>query len=186
MANVAASGGYYVALATEKIYANPGTLTGSIGVIINTINFEELLQNWGIELKSVTSGPYKDTGSLSRKMTPEEEAMLKELVNNVHNQFVQAVRERRRLSEEALKNLTDGRVLTGSQAYEAGLIDGLGGLEAAVKELTRLSGLKEKPKIIELKGRGFGSVLEICSKIVGTSFTHITKPGELSLKYSLN
>jgi protease-4 len=119
-------------------------------------------------------------------MTPEEEAMLKELVNNVHNQFVQAVRERRRLSEEALKNLTDGRVLTGSQAYEAGLIDGLGGLEAAVKELTRLSGLKEKPKIIELKGRGFGSVLEICSKIVGTSFTHITKPGELSLKYSLN
>lgn len=185
MANVAASGGYYVALASQKIYANPGTLTGSIGVIINVINFQDLMQNWGIELKSITSGPYKDTGSLARKMTPEEEALLKELVNNVHNQFVQAVRERRRLPEEALKNLTDGRILTGSQAYEAGLVDQLGGLEAAVQELAKMCGLKGKPKVIELKGKGLSSILESCSRILGKAFSPMGKPGAVNLKYSL-
>lgn len=185
MANVAASGGYYVALAAEKIYANPGTLTGSIGVIINVLNFQDLMQHWGIELKSVTSGPYKDTGSLSRKMTPEEEALLKELVDNVHHQFVQAVKERRKLSEENLKNFTDGRIFTGSQAYEAGLIDGLGGLEVAIKELTKLCGLKEKPRVIELRGKGFNSIMEICAQILIQSFQKISH-GEWNLNYSLN
>ena len=186
LGNVAASGGYYVALAAEKIYANPGTLTGSIGVIINIFNFQDLMENWGIELKSIASGKYKTTGSLARKMTPEEEALLKELVDNVQLQFVDAVKERRHLSENVLQTLTDGRVFTGSQAYEAKLIDGLGSLETAIYETARLCNIKDKPRVIEFKEKGFSSFLESSSDLLQKSTGLIKNPDKVFLKYILN
>jgi len=185
LGNVAASGGYYVALASEKIYANPGTLTGSIGVIINVVNFQTLMEEWGIELKSVTSGQYKATGSFARKMTPEEEALLKELVDNVHTQFVGAVKKRRQLSDDALQTLTDGRLFTGSQAYEAGLIDGLGSLETAIKETARLCNIKGKPIVIEFKEKKIDSFLEISSGFLRKSLQLIRNPNGISLSYSM-
>ncbi len=186
LGNVAASGGYYVAIACEKIYANPGTLTGSIGVIINVLNIQDLMQNWGVELKSITSGQYKATGSLARKMTPEEEVLLKNLVDNVHSQFIEAVKERRKLSEEKLQNLADGRVLTGSQAYEAGLIDGLGSLEITIQETARLCGIKGKPRVIEFKGKRIDSFLDASSSLLQKSFQLIKNPKGFTLNYILN
>lgn len=177
--NVAASGGYYVALACEKIYANPGTLTGSIGVIINAVNFGELMQKWGIELKSIASGQYKSTGTIARKMTPEEEAILQEIVNDVHTQFVNAVKENRNIPEDVLNRLTDGRIFTGSQAYKVGLIDGLGSLEVAIQETAKLCGIKGKPRVIEFRERRFDS-----SKLFGKTFQFIND--KFLLRYILN
>jgi len=186
LGNVAASGGYYVALASQKIYANPGTLTGSIGVIINVVNFQGLMENWGIELKSIASGEYKTTGSLARTMTPEEELLLKELVDNVHSQFVGAVKERRHLSEETLQTLADGRMFTGSQAYEAGLIDGLGSLEKAIKETARLCNIKGKPSVIEFKEKKIDSFSEIFSTLLQKPFQFLRNSNKVFLSYSLN
>lgn len=186
LGNVAASGGYYVALACDRIYANPGTLTGSIGVIMNIVNFQELMLKWGIELNSIASGQYKTTGSPARKMTPEEEELLRNLVTNVHGQFVQAVRDRRSIPEDKLNNLTDGRVMTGTQAYEAGLIDGLGSLEAAIKEAARLCNIKAKPKVIEFKDKRFESFFGIPSEILNNSLQKIRNSKEITLGYTLN
>jgi protease-4 len=186
LGNVAASGGYYVALACDKIYANPGTLTGSIGVIINVFNLQGLMENWGIQLNSIASGQYKTTGSVTREMTPEEEELLRNLVNNVHRQFVAAVKDRRHLSDEALNNLTDGRVLTGSQAYEVKLIDGLGSLEKAIHETAGLCGIKEKPNVIEFKEKGIDSFLEASANSLQRTFQLMKNPKRFNLSYSLN
>ncbi|MBN2644112.1 MAG: signal peptide peptidase SppA [Desulfuromonadaceae bacterium] len=148
MGSVAASGGYYVAVAGRKIYANPGTLTGSIGVIMEFPQVIQLLDKVGIKKRVVKSGIHKDIGSPVREITPEEQILLQTLIDDVHSQFIEAVCQSRHLPEDKVKPLADGRIFTGRQAKELGLVDELGGLQVAVKEAARLAGIQGDPKVV--------------------------------------
>lgn len=143
MGSVGASGGYLVSLGGRKIFANGGTLTGSIGVILELINTEKLLQWAKVERYSLKSGKFKEAGASYRKMTPEERELLQGMVDNLFDQFRSVVSERRGLKGSALAAVTDGRVFTGLQAKEAKLIDEIGGLQDAVKAAKKLAGLPE-------------------------------------------
>ncbi|MBN2332106.1 MAG: signal peptide peptidase SppA [Deltaproteobacteria bacterium] len=151
LGTVAASGGYYVACATQKIYANPGTLTGSIGVIMQFANWEKILAKLGVDNTVVKSGPYKDIGSPLRSMSKAEEKLLQEMINDVYNQFVVAVTESRDIPLDSLLTLADGRVFSGRQAYDCGLVDTLGSLQQAVRDLAREVGIAGKPEVTEIK-----------------------------------
>jgi protease-4 len=143
MGDVAASGGYYVSSAASYIYANGATLTGSIGVVFNLINWEEAADKLGIKDVTLTAGKYKDIGTPWREMTDEERGMLSELMTEVHNQFIAAVAAGRDTLDEArVRELATGMIYTGEQAVDLGLVDELGGLEAAkvkARELAQLS-----------------------------------------------
>jgi protease IV len=143
LSSVAASGGYYAALGARKIFSNPGTLTGSIGVIMEFVNAERLLEWARVERFTLKAGKLKDAGSPFRKMTPEEREYLNSLLAEVHKQFKGAVKERRKLADADLERVTDGRIMTGSQAKEAKLIDELGGFNEALKEAKKLAGLPD-------------------------------------------
>jgi len=140
MGDIAASGGYYIASASELIVANPGTLTGSIGVIISSINFKDLLDKIGVKAVSITSGAMKDVLSPYRNMKPEEEKYIKEMVMNTYQQFFNAVLTGRKdkITEEELKKIADGRIFTGEIAKEKGLVDVLGSLNTAKEEMKKL------------------------------------------------
>jgi protease-4 len=153
MGTVAASGGYYIATAADRIVANPGTLTGSIGVIMELVNLEGLLQKVGVESVVVKSGHYKDIGSPFRKMSPDERRLLQALMDDIHNQFIEAVAKGRSLEIAAVRTLADGRILTGRQARDARLVDELGDLEDAVRLAADLAGLEGEPQIVEPKKR---------------------------------
>ncbi len=146
MGGVAASGGYYIASAATKIVANPGTITGSIGAIIEFFNVQELAKKWGVELKVVKSGSQKDMGNPFREMTSEEKATLQGMVYDIQNQFINAVAQNRGLEVQKVRAIADGRVFTGEKAKELGLVDELGGLETAMKILGELTGIKGEPK----------------------------------------
>ncbi len=148
MGNVAASGGYYVALAANKIVANPATLTGSIGVIMELSNIKELLHKIGVSREAVKSGPFKDIGSPVREMKPEERRLLEEVIKNVHQQFVEVVVKGRRLSREQVEKIADGRIFTGEQARDLGLVDELGSFEDAVELTKKMVGLSGEVKLI--------------------------------------
>lgn len=135
MGDVAASGGYYVACATDKIYANPGTLTGSIGVILNGINFKGLADKLGIQPQVVKSGLFKDIASPYRPMTDEERKILQGLIDDSYDQFVNAVAAGRKMKVEEVKKVADGRIFTGRQAKKLGLVDELGSYQDALKDL---------------------------------------------------
>lgn len=145
---VAASGGYYVAAAADRIYANPGTLTGSIGVIMQMANVEGLLKKVGVDYIVVKAGRYKDVGNVARAMTPEERRIVQTLLDDVHGQFVDAVAEGRKLPREEVLRFADGRVFSGHQAHALRMVDELGGLEDAIDGAARLAGLPERPKLI--------------------------------------
>lgn len=138
MGDIAASGGYYVACATDKIYANPGTLTGSIGVIMSMINIKDLADKVGVQPKIVKSGPFKDITSMYRPMTDEERKILQDLIDDSYDQFVTAVSEGRNLKKEEVRKLADGRVYTGRQALALKLVDKLGSQTDAITELQNL------------------------------------------------
>lgn len=148
MGAVAASGGYYIAAAAQKIYANPGTITGSIGVILQFTNLEELFRKIGFRMEIVKSGPYKDVGNPGREMTPEERAYLQDLIDNVHQQFVRAVAQGRRMEEEKVQEVADGRIFTGEQAKELGLVDELGDLKDAINAAAKMAGIEGEPKVV--------------------------------------
>ncbi|HEX2612475.1 MAG TPA: signal peptide peptidase SppA [Fibrobacteria bacterium] len=151
--NIAASGGYYVSLAGEKIFANPGTLTGSIGVIVQFPEVEELLKKAGVSLQTVKSGALKDVGSPARKATPDELAYLQGVIDDSHDQFVGDVAAARGLSPDSVRRLADGRVYTGRQARALGLVDTLGGLDAAQDWLEERTGLKDAEWVTEPRPR---------------------------------
>ena len=155
MGSVAASGGYYVSLGGERILAMPGTLTGSIGVIVKFPNLQGLYEKIGYHSEVIKSGIHKDLGSTDRSPTEEEKELMQSVINNVHDQFVQAVVERRGLPEEKVRNLADGRIFTGQQAKELGLIDQLGNFQDAVDLAAELAGLKGEPELIYPEERGF-------------------------------
>lgn len=148
MGAVAASGGYYVACASDLIVANPGTITGSIGVIMQFSNFEELLKKIGVRGMVIKSGEYKDIGSPLREMTPEEKKIMQEALDNVHQQFIQAVAQGRNLDRAKVVPIADGRILTGEQAKQMGLVDKIGNLEDAIDEAAKLVGIEGRPQVL--------------------------------------
>ncbi len=148
MASVAASGGYYIACATDRIIANPGTLTGSIGVIFQFHTAEGLLEKVGIGTETVKSGELKDVGSYARPMSGKEELMLRSVVMDTYEQFVNAVAEGRGMEPDEIYPLADGSIFTGLQAYNLGLIDTLGGLSEAIELAADLAELEGEPNIV--------------------------------------
>ena len=148
LGSVAASGGYYVAVAANRIFANPGTLTGSIGVIMQLANVEALLKKVGVEYVVVKAGAYKDIGNLARPMKPEERQVLQALLDDVYGQFVTAVAEHRGLDRKTVLGFADGRIYSGQQARALKMVDDLGGLEEAVAAAAKLAGVTGKPKVI--------------------------------------
>ena len=149
MGSVAASGGYYVAAAADRIVANPGTLTGSIGVKMEFANVEKLLEKIGVKGMVVKSGAYKDIGSPYREMTPQEKKLLQDVIDDVHSQFIEAVAEGRQLPEPDVRAIADGRIFTGRQALGLKLVDQLGDLTDSIDVAGSLSGIKGKPKVVE-------------------------------------
>jgi protease-4 len=145
---VATSGGYYIASACDQIIANPGTLTGSIGVLIELGNVEELMKKLGIKGYTIKSGPYKDVGSPLQPLSPEGRAILQSVVDSVHGQFVRTVAAGRRLPERKVRELADGRVYSGEQAKNVGLVDGLGNLEDTIELLARKVGIEGRPQLV--------------------------------------
>ncbi|MCL6640112.1 MAG: signal peptide peptidase SppA [Candidatus Rokubacteria bacterium] len=150
---VAASGAYYIAVAADRIYANPGTLTGSIGVIMQMANLEHLMKKVGVEYVVIKAGQYKDLGNIARPMTPEERRVLQALLDDVHAQFIAAVAEGRRMDRAQVAQFADGRVFSGLQAKGLGMVDELGGLEDAVNAAARLAGLPLPPAVIPPRRR---------------------------------
>jgi len=139
--NIAASGGVYVGMGAEYIVANPGTITGSIGVILRGNNLERLLQKVGVSFKVIKSGPYKDILAFDRELTEPEKNILQDLIDTSYLQFVQTVAEGRQLALESVKQFADGRVFTGQQALALGLVDRLGTEEDARRWVAELAGL---------------------------------------------
>jgi len=156
MAGVAASGGLYVACAADSIVCNPGTLTGSIGVILSFPNTEELFRKVGIRLEVVKTGAYKDMGSMWRPMSEDERKLLQDVLTNVYDQFIDAIVEGRSLTREEILPFADGRIFTGEQALDHGLVDRLGDLEEAVELAARMGGLSEHPSVVRRERRRVG------------------------------
>ena len=146
--DVGASGGYYVALGADSIFALPGSMTGSIGVILQLPHAEELMRKVGIGIEVVKSGDYKDLGSITRRLSEGEREILEQLVNDVYEQFVEAVVENRDLSREEVMSVADGRVLSGQRATELGLVDGIATLQEAIDRAGRMAGLGENPPTV--------------------------------------
>ncbi len=139
--NISASGGVYIGVGAHHIVANPGTITGSIGVILRGNNIEKLLDRVGVSFKVIKSGPYKDILAFDRPLTPPEETILQELIDTSYGQFVRTVAEGRNLSEEKVREFADGRVFTGEQALALGVVDRLGSEEDARRWAAELGGL---------------------------------------------
>ncbi|MBI4522887.1 MAG: signal peptide peptidase SppA [Deltaproteobacteria bacterium] len=148
LGSMATSGGYYIASACHQIVANPGTLTGSIGVIMELGNVEDLMRKVGVRGYSIKSGPHKDIGSPLRPLSPDGRAILQSLVDNVHGQFVSAVASGRGMTVEKIRQLADGRVYSGQQAKDLGLVDVLGNIEDAIELAAKRGGIEGTPQVI--------------------------------------
>ncbi|MBI3353442.1 MAG: signal peptide peptidase SppA [Nitrospirae bacterium] len=181
MGTVAASGGYYVACASDLIVANPGTLTGSIGVIMEFANLEGLFKKIGVEGVVIKSGKHKDIGSPFRGLTKEEKELLQGIIDDVYAQFVSAVVEGRKMKPETVKGLADGRIYTGRQAKELGLVDELGTLQDAINITARLAGIKGEPVIVERES-GFPFLDLLKEEFFGGIGEGLRK-GNISLEY---
>jgi protease IV len=153
MGTVAASGGYYIAAAADRIVANPGTLTGSIGVIMELANVEGLMKKIGVESVVVKSGAHKDLGSPFRAMNLEDRTILQNVMDDVHSQFIEAVAAGRSLDVKTVRALADGRIFTGRQAKAAKLVDELGDLQDAIKLAADMAGLEGEPRVVEPRKR---------------------------------
>ena len=160
MGSLAASGGYYVSAPTDEIWASPHSLTCSIGVISQFLNVEEFANEYGITAVTIKSGQFKDTGNPFREFTEEDEALWQAIIDETYDAFVQIVAEGRSMEEEAVRAVADGRVCTGQQALEMGLVDNLGYLPDVIDRAAELGGIEGEPRIIEYRGRpGFFEVL---------------------------
>jgi protease-4 len=151
MGSLAASGGYYISAPASRIVANPGTLTGSIGVIMEIPNLEGLMNKVGVKTEVIKSGRHKDIASVFRGIGREEREILQGVLDDVHDQFIKAVAEGRKMLPDHVKKLADGRIFTGKQAVGVGLVDELGNLEDAIKVAARLSGIKGEPGVVSKK-----------------------------------
>jgi protease-4 len=154
MGDVAASGGYYIASACNRIYANQSTATGSIGVIMETPNLSGLFEKIGVDLEVVKSGRHKDIGNPARPMTPEERQLIQEMVDDTYDQFVTAVSKGRNMPKTKVVQLATGRIFTGRQAKEVGLIDEFGGLRDTILAAARAGGIKGEPQVAKYSKGG--------------------------------
>lgn len=170
MGAVAASGGYYVSCGATKIVANPGTLTGSIGVIFEFLHFSELMKKLGIDESTFKSGKLKDSGSPFRKVTPEEKEYFQGLITDVYDQFVDVVAKERKLSVSYVKKYADGRVFTGRQAKQYGFVDTLGTLEDAISIAAKLADIQGKPRVVKEYRRK-----TLFERVFGDAGTDITR-----------
>lgn len=175
MGNVAASGGYYAALGADSIVANPGTTTGSIGVIAQLTLFYELMDKIGVKQESIKSGAFKDTGSPFRPISPEERKYLQGWVDDTYEQFIEAVSAERNLPLEDVRKIADGRIFTGRQALALGLVDTLGDFDDAVNIAGKMGGIEGRPHIIEKKKTKltlfdllFGDFEEAAGRLMGS------------------
>ena len=175
MGSVAASGGYYVSCGATTIVANPGTLTGSIGVIFQFLHFSELMNKIGIDASTFKTGKFKDIGSPFRKTTEDEKKFFDQLLGDVYDQFVTVVAKERKLDRKVVLGYADGRVFTGRQAHEYGLVDTLGTYEDAVSIAAKLGDIKGKPKVV--KERKLKSFVE---RLMGETVSELA-----SLKHEL-
>jgi len=173
MGSVAASGGYYVSCAATRIVANPGTLTGSIGVISHFLNFEPLMKKIGVEETTMKTGKFKDIGSPFRKTTEEDKRYFHMVLSDVYDQFVDAIVEERGLEREQVLKYADGRVFTGRQAMEYGFVDTLGTMEDAVSIAAELGGVHGKPNIVKEKKRK-----AFFERLIGDAAAEATKIGQ--------
>jgi protease-4 len=148
MGSVCASGGYYLAVTGEKVYASPSTITGSIGVIMEQAVIEDLMKKIGIEANTIKSGPLKDTGTPFRKMRDDERKYLQGIIDSIYEQFVNDVAEGRKMPIDKVKQLADGRIYTGLQAKETGLIDNIGTFYDVVDDMQKELGIHGKPSLV--------------------------------------
>jgi len=183
MGSVAASGGYYIACASDLIVANPGTITGSIGVIMQFSNFEELLKKIGIKGVVVKSGEHKDIGSPFREMTPEEKRIMQEVLDNVHQQFIRAVAEGRKLDRSKVVEIADGRILTGEQAKNLGLVDQIGNLQDTIDIAAKVVGITGKPNVLYPKKRL--SIWELLMRDMASAIVDVLNEKGYELNYRL-
>ena len=153
LGGVAASGAYYVACAADSIVSNPGTLTGSIGVIMTFPNTEELFRKVGLRFDVVKTGKFKDIGSMSRPMTDDERKLLEEVLGNVYEQFVDAISEGRGLDRAEILPLADGRIFSGDQALEYGFVDRMGDLDDSIRLAARMAGIEGRPSVARKERR---------------------------------
>ncbi|MFH1124780.1 MAG: signal peptide peptidase SppA [Pseudomonadota bacterium] len=176
MGSLAASGGYYVASAADKIVANPGTLTGSIGVIMEFVQVEELLKKIGVGMEVIKSGEFKDIGSPHRKMSEREKELIRALILDVQKQFVEAVALGRNLPVDKVEEIADGRILSGAQSKELGLVDQLGNFEDAVDLAKSLAGIKGEITLVypkKTRGRIWDLLLQDATKVLYESLRDI-------------
>ncbi|HXB96472.1 MAG TPA: signal peptide peptidase SppA [bacterium] len=199
MGNMAASGGYYIASACDEIVADPGTVTGSIGVIMESYHAESLLAKVGVKFETIKSGEFKDSGSFSRPMLPRERALFQTAINDVYDQFVEAVAEGRHDAFAAVlahrggrkadsfteaevkayaKSLADGRIYTGRQALDLGLVDSLGGLDDAVDRASELAGIHDPEVITYRQSRSLAEWMTGMSRAEMKAWVHQAFSGE--------
>jgi protease IV len=160
MGSVAASGGYYAACAADKIFANPGTITGSIGVIAEWYNYGDLLRWAKLQSVVIKSGTFKDSGSPTRPLTEEEKAYFQNLISNMYGQFVFAVASSRKMKDGDVRKLADGRVYTGQEAKANGLVDAIGTYQDAIADAAKMAGIPGSPKVVSPAKKTF-SILEL-------------------------
>lgn len=151
MGSVAASGGYYISAPATKIIANPGTITGSIGVIMEVPNFKGLFDKIGVKTEVIKSGKHKDMASVFRGIGPEERKIVQGVMDDVHEQFIAAVAEGRKMTVEQVREIADGRIFSGNQAKKAGLVDDIGDLEYAISAAAEMAGIKGEPEVVSKK-----------------------------------
>lgn len=168
MGSMAASGGYYISAPADVIYADEETLTGSIGVIMQGMNYSKLAKKLGIEFNTIKTGPYKDIMNGSREMTPAEKKLLQNMVNDSYGRFVKVVADGRGMSEKEVRSIADGRIMNGSQAVKAGLVDRLGYSEDALKALMKDNKLQGAEVFEYSTDEGWGSIFsaKLSSKLM--------------------
>ncbi len=184
----AASGAYYVASGTDYIVSDSATLTGSIGVVSMGMDLSGLFENLGVNMTIVKTGDKKDIGGFSRKMTEEEREIMQEIVDEMFAEFRGAIIKARgeKLDSDRFGEVLDGRILTGKQAYEIGLVDELGGKDDAVRHAANMAGIEDEPKICELNqegGGGFGSIFEQAGSALGRGFFSGLEEDTISVRY---
>ncbi len=175
MGSMAASGGLYVSVAADEIVANPGTLTGSIGVILQFPTAEKLFQKIGVQYETVKSGVYKDVGNLSRDMTEQEHAALQTVIDDTYDQFVTAIADGRDLTKDSVRVFADGRIFTGRQAMQLGLVDTLGDLQEALNIAAEMVGMDTPPKTVRAVERKRPSVMDFFGHALIEWLTGLTR-----------
>ncbi len=184
MGSLAASGGYYIAAPATLIYANPGTITGSIGVILKLSNLQELLDKVGVKSITIKTGKFKDIGSATRPMTEEDRALLQGVIESSYGQFVRAVAQGRKLPEVQVRQLADGRIFTGEQALALKLVDKLGNLPDALAEAGRLGGITGEP--MQFKPKKEKKLLDMLVEETATQLGGMARRQGFSINYELD